>query len=1143
MEVVLNEVSKINAILNAWLEFINLVDLNNAKVPGKEAVLDGVELDGNYVKINRATFSDIKRKISEETGQEETIWVLSFPQLSKVSQSPSEYYPLFSLDVTSILKGEHQEQGWNLEELELVEAGENLARFLNLDDEQREQLNTQDGFAQFLKTTFGFEFDTYEDWMNKLQFSSYKVERKPYLFKFKVSTFHYNLKPDFKNIQSGQKNWLKSKHPAYEYLFGKPQLPTHNITYTGAFPTHPPTNSQLQAIKHAQTEPLTAVQGPPGSGKTTLILHVIAQQVVKRALKLVETGKDINNLTVVSSTVDKAVKNVIEKLDEYLKLQPLEDQFFYLQGGSKTNIQDRGAAKDTLQNAITELLDKQSFDEILYNSLANEIKTIAADLKYQENHYLTLRRQSDVDEERQPQLKKKIQQLELELENLKTKKIQSERKAKELDLYEQFPTEVHRKIQLIFENAKSRLPESNLPWWKKFILWLTRTTERQILLKTTARCEEYILQTLDTSFPVKNPSSRSILIQEINVINIRLEKVKELKNVQNIFIEVTDKIHTYTNELNEITTELTELESRLSNPLEDFYDYFHIDDHEEHKRLFELSRHLLTQEALRNKENVKKALTAYSNFITSNSNSITRRNFSQNVEKLEATLKAVSLIFPVITSTLLSVRNMLPCVTDCVDRIIVDEAGMIPQHQTFPLLFRCRKAIIVGDPFQIEPIINLADKRREQYRQEAFTEKSLSEIDYYLYSPEETERATTYHRAAGASGEDGDAGQGIKLVEHFRCQPSIIQFCNKIIPQYGLDIKTPPVKPLLGTNLIAYHVEGSIQGNFNTEEVAVVAEVIEHLISQGYSLEDIGIISPFSIHAQELSKRLRKQPKLSGLKETAIGTIHKFQGSQKRVIILSTKVCRPQDNRSCDWLNSRPNLLNVAVSRAEELFILIGNLYRLEKAQGYTRQLVEHIRENGEIHEYKSKSEIEIIQQQPGATLILDCEHLEILKKAIDEADEEIIIVTPWIRGLHKNSEPEQFAKDIVSALQRGVKIEIIYGYMNADGSDDNDTKAENNLRKLIPQYPGLKLHLLGKEQYEESKGTNQRILICDYRFAVVGSWNWLSHLYRDYCIKNRNSGNTKAQLRKETSIKIIEAVLISQLKIQLKQYLQDLQV
>jgi AAA domain len=186
----------------------------------------------------------------------------------------------------------------------------------------------------------------------------------------------------------------------------------------------------------------------------------------------------------------------------------------------------------------------------------------------------------------------------------------------------------------------------------------------------------------------------------------------------------------------------------------DFYSFFHTDYHNEHKKLFELSRQFLHQQALRNKEKVKQALNAYSNFLTGSD--ANRQRFSENLENLQENLKAVSLIFPVITCTLLSVRNMLPCVTECVDRVIVDEAGMIPQHQTFPLLVRTRQAIIVGDPLQIEPVMNLTNQTCEKYRQTAFIKRGLTKNDCYRYSPEEIESATTYHRAVGANGEDGN---------------------------------------------------------------------------------------------------------------------------------------------------------------------------------------------------------------------------------------------------------------------------------------------------------------------------------------------------------------------------------------------------
>ncbi|MEH2170650.1 MAG: hypothetical protein V7K41_29170 [Nostoc sp.] len=53
-------------------------------------------------------------------------------------------------------------------------------------------------------------------------------------------------------------------------------------------------------------------------------------------------------------------------------------------------------------------------------------------------------------------------------------------------------------------------------------------------------------------------------------------------------------------------------------------------------------------------------------------------------------------------------------------------------------------------------------------------------------------------------------------------------------------------------------------------------------------------------------------------------------------------------------MNRRPNLLNVAVSRARELFILVGNLGRISEG-GHTRELVKYIKEFG-VCDYDSRS-------------------------------------------------------------------------------------------------------------------------------------------------------------------------------------------
>jgi AAA domain len=1127
-----NTAAKVELILDAWFDYIDLDDYSNARV--EEAKHDkvkqrGIGLVGDFVLIEQAIFEELQQKVNQkQQGKQEAVWVLSFPQVIDVEKGKSYLCPLFNLEVTSILKEEYREEGWNLDELKLTEAGENATTFLGLDEVERENLITQDGLRKFLETTFKLDFQTYEEWMQKVIISRSRrqIQRRPYLFEFSGSGFSKKLKEDLKEIESGSKDW-STGHPAYEYLFGVPQDPKHEVIYMGAFPTHAPTNSQLTALKHAQSEPVTAVQGPPGSGKTTLILHIIAQQVVKRALRLIDGEEDINNLTVVSSTNNKAVDNVIEKLDEWLNNDRSEHKLLCIKGGSIENIQKSGGAIEQLQQGI-EYIQQNSFNETVFNRNKHKIEQIKDDLLSEESKYLAARHQRALDEERLPEIRKKIQTLQQHLDEAICTRSNFQQREADLAEYEQVPIEAYRKIELRLSNAERQIPEGILPWWVRLWRWLTGKTEKQIITKAVLACESEIESTFNTPFPVGNPKNRRELVQQAQRVREKLARAEELQSVQASLRRISEDIANTEKQKDEADRELTALENSLATPLEDFYASFHEKFHDRHQEIFKLSREFLTQQALQDKDNVQKALKSYLDALSGASKA--PNTFKNNQDKY---FKAISLIFPVISCGLLSVKNMLPRISECVDRTIIDEAGMIPLHQSFPLLVRSRKAIIVGDPLQIEPVITLSEQRRENYHQTAFLDKGLTEIDYNRYSPEEEYSATTYHRAAGSTGENGNTGNGIRLIEHYRCQPSIIEYCDAIAG-YNLEIETEPVDSLLERHLIAYDVEGNIRNNVNQQEVTAVCEIIQNLVDRGYSLEEIGVISAFRAQANALRESIIK--KFPQFKEKSVGTIHTFQGSEKRVIILSTKVCRSQDKVS--WINRRPNLLNVAVSRAKELFILVGNLYRLEKAGSYTRQLVEHIRkledrEIANIVEYKSQAEIP--QQQPGTTVIENCDHLKVIREAIDRVERELLIVSPWIRG----DEPKWFVAEIVSALEKGVKVTVIYGHKSSEDNDNNDARSEKELRDLFAQHPdtGSRLICLGKEGHRESRGTNERSLICDDRFAVIGSWNWLSHPYRSQCIKLL-SINPKIQLRRETSIKFSDPSSIADIKARIERIL-----
>nr|WP_281291270.1 AAA domain-containing protein [Hyella patelloides] len=746
--------------------------------------------------------------------------------------------------------------------------------------------------------------------------------------------------------------WAVSGHPAYEYLFGKPQPPRHEVLFYGAFPTNPPNKAQVTALKHQSENNQTSVIGPPGTGKTTLLLHSIAVALVERAYQLASIGIDKSNLTLITSTNNRAVSNVLEKLDTL----PIAD-LFALPGGKKEVIEQQAIPK--LQAAI-DWLSSKTFDKSKWTQISSEIVAGVKELQQQ----LELDRESARQKERDIRV---LEQLKTELQTIDSQIEAYEQQVSTND-YSQYPESAYEQILFHLEKAVRSLPRHHFnrltrttvnqqtqktPRWQRlwyFLLklWqkITRTSTHQIIKRLNAAINIPLTATLATPFPFRLPQNREELIAARLSVAEQLELARasherQSQNPTNVLLEPR----------NELQERLTQIEQQLASyPTEDFYTRFPQEYHQQQQHLFERSRQFLLLEALRRKDKVIASLRTYIDVITPQWNYEARRKFASSWSTI---LKDVSLLFPVFASTLHSIRNLLPYPdSGCIELLIVDEAGMIPLHQLFPALVRSNKAMVVGDPLQLEPIIPFSQSTIEQYHSSAFTERGLSDTDYECYSPTAISTATAYHRAAGIFGESTETENGIILTEHHRCAPSIIAFSERLC-RYGLVLRTPENPSKLGFNLIAYHVEGNYDQHTNPQEIEAICSLMEYLHVSGYSICDpsdkntIGVISPYRAQADLLHNRLQK--KYSDLTRDSIGTVHTFQGGQKSVIILSTRQCRTTD--SFWFINRRPNLLNVAVSRAQELLILVGNLELLQQSGGYTRMLVEHIQKSGEIRQ------------------------------------------------------------------------------------------------------------------------------------------------------------------------------------------------
>ncbi|MCC5634209.1 hypothetical protein LC613_43185 [Nostoc sphaeroides CHAB 2801] len=513
--------------------------------------------------------------------------------------------------------------------------------------------------------------------------------------------------------------------------------------------------------------------------------------------------------------------------------------------------------------------------------------------------------------------------------------------------YENFPIDAYEQIQIALFQAERELPKDSDSMTKRALDWLNATTSKRIFQRLANRVNAAVLNTLATAHPFQIPIDPSSLTTAITSVNQKIGFSRQWRNLNAEVTEIQSQIVALTNELELKQSLHQQLQTQIdSYPQADFYSCFYRDHHQLHLELFQRAWAFLLQETLRRKDSVMRALETYGSVLAGDGEALLKLSTDSH-----AIYRDLSLIFPVITSTLQSMRNMSPILQPNIIKLaLVDEAGTTLVHQLFPLLVRSQRAVVAGDPQQIEPIVNMSDDTIKQYLKTAFLDRGMGNEDYYRYAPTAKYTATAYHRAAGASDTEGDNGNGIILSNHYRCTPPIIQFCSPNYPG-GLQILSGDQQTATVKHLLAYHVEGSHTHNTNPEEIDAVETIIASLLKQGYSIssEDnsktIGVMSPFLQQANALKYRLSNRWRNFCWDD--IGTVHTFQGGEKTAIIFSAYQCHQE--HSFWFLNRKPNLLNTAVSRAKELFILVGNVRELELAGGETKRLVEHIRQHGEI--------------------------------------------------------------------------------------------------------------------------------------------------------------------------------------------------
>ncbi|MCS7199972.1 MAG: Upf1 family helicase, partial [Caldimicrobium sp.] len=134
------------------------------------------------------------------------------------------------------------------------------------------------------------------------------------------------------------------------------------------------------------------------------------------------------------------------------------------------------------------------------------------------------------------------------------------------------------------------------------------------------------------------------------------------------------------------------------------------------------------------------------------------------------------------------------------------------------------------------------------------------------------------------------------------------------------------------------------------EEGKILVQLLEKLQKSGVNGSQIFILTPFrsietKLRSKDFMKQLRDANITIAIERNRVGTVHKAQGKEAEVVIFLLGG-NPNKEGALRWASAKPNLLNVAVSRAKEYLYVIGN-YDRWKGYKYFETLAKSIHKVG----------------------------------------------------------------------------------------------------------------------------------------------------------------------------------------------------
>lgn len=706
---------------------------------------------------------------------------------------------------------------------------------------------------------------------------------------------------------------------------------------------------------------ITSVNGPPGTGKTTLLKDIFANIIVERA-KIMSTFSNPEDGFCRSKKIGVINEQsfYLNKLDERLK--GFEIVIASSNNGAVENISKELPQLNQISRSISnDFNELENEYENLYASMISDLNLysdysdIILDSKVKQSwgiFSIPMGKNSNIDsffEKIMPEKKRNLFSEVYDFESFAKENWSSLVKefTIKIEEIEKIKSDLQKIYDFKYSFNSSILFNKELKNYKEISEEIFKQ-ERELL-----EVENEILNLPEDSLMLK---LRNIFINEsssnLKLLNLKKENI--LKKKKSLYFKYNEFKKKYDEEIERIQyieREKNKVESLclkycdLTIPDMDFWKKENYEKRQQQTPWLTPKLEGLRGELFILALKIHKYFTAINRIKMRNQFLLlsNRKHLNLNIalqrEALKEAWHSIHLMFPVISTTFASFSSMYNGMDEkIIGYLAIDEAGQASPQQAVGAIWRSRNIICVGDPLQIEPVVTI-DKMLLDDIANMF-KVPLEKRDIYFGESSSVQQLADLASKYGSN--KNEKWIGIPLWVHRRCIEPMFSISNKI----AYDNKMVLAKVQTG-NSSWLDCSGKVKDKQYVKEQGelLLEKILEHWKKSSDKVPSLYVITPFTEIKRELQSLLRKRlvdelkdiwtsDEVKNWIESSIGTVHTFQGKEADIVYF---VCGTDETTkgAANWSCSKPNILNVAVTRAKKDFHIIGDMRLFKDKQYY----------------------------------------------------------------------------------------------------------------------------------------------------------------------------------------------------------------